>query len=885
MSYERIILGVAVVFVCACAGICFGEPVIVVEPNELEFTAYDTDPNVQFLYICNGGDGVLNWEISESCIWLTVEPRWGSSTGEYDEVELSVDITGLAPGGYDCELVVYEDDPNTIIEPQQIDVHLDVIIGVPLLDLSANNIEFTALEGGSKPENQFLTIKNDGGGVLKWEIETSGSCDWISVGDTSGSLEPDEDKQILLNVNTSGLSGGEYVCELFVSAPGAENEPQIVTVRLDVIGPILEVFPLEVEFVASEGGTNPLDQILTIRNLGGGILNWTIETSGSCDWLSIGSLSGSLGIGEDEEIVLGADITDLGVGEYFCEMLISAAGAGNEPEWVETVLYIRPEDGIFYVPEKFSLIQSAINAAIDGDTIIVDIGTYVENINFGGKDIRLTSINTDDPNIVNSTIIDGGCNGSVVTFTGSETANCVLTGFTITNGSGTLGEYDYLYGGGIYGNDTLAVISNCLIKDNNASCGGGLYNHDGKLSNCKVMSNMATRYGGGLAYNGGEVINCIIVNNTAIFGGGGLYRNWGDINNCIITDNTAQDGGGLHGGYRPIINCTISGNTASSRGGGLHGCYSTIINCTISGNTAGSRGGGLSLNYGDISDCIITDNISSEYGGGLSSCGGTISNCKITGNSIVKFGGGLSSCSGTISKCIISENTAVGSGGGLWNCDGTISNCIVSENTAGSNGGGLASFDGTMTNCTIVENSANLLGGGIYCNYKDPTLNNCILWNNYPEEIYLEHIYANVTYLTYCDIEGGWAEESNIDVDPMFVDATNGDYHLMWDSPCVDAGDPEFVGEVDEVDIDGEPRLVGGRVDMGADEVGEKQADFTRDGRIDISDLSVLSGSWETQEGGERWYVLSDLFEDGVIGFDDLVLFVGDWMWQAEWAE
>ena len=56
----------------------------------------------------------------------------------------------------------------------------------------------------------------------------------------------------------------------------------------------------------------------------------------------------------------------------------------------------------------------------------------------------------------------------------------------------------------------------------------------------------------------------------------------------------------------------------------------------------------------------------------------------------------------------------------------------------------------------------------------------------------------------------------------------------------------------------------------------EKQADITRDGRIDVSDLAVLSGSWDTQEGGLRWYVLSDLFEDGVIGLDDLVMFVDD---------
>ena len=85
-----------------------------------------------------------------------------------------------------------------------------------------------------------------------------------------------------------------------------------------------------------------------------------------------------------------------------------------------------------------------------------------------------------------------------------------------------------------------------------------------------------------------------------------------------------------------------------------------------------------------------------------------------------------------------------------------------------------------------------------------------------------------------------------------------------------------------EVDIDGEPRVMGGRVDMGADEVGEKQADFTRDGRIDLEDLSVLSGLWGTAEGELNWYVLSDLWEDDVIDIGDLAAFVNDWMWVRE---
>jgi hypothetical protein len=58
-----------------------------------------------------------------------------------------------------------------------------------------------------------------------------------------------------------------------------------------------------------------------------------------------------------------------------------------------------------------------------------------------------------------------------------------------------------------------------------------------------------------------------------------------------------------------------------------------------------------------------------------------------------------------------------------------------------------------------------------------------------------------------------------IDADPLFVDPSSGDYHILPVSPCINAGNPDFVPAPGETDIDGEPRVMRGRVDMGADEV------------------------------------------------------------------
>ena len=75
--------------------------------------------------------------------------------------------------------------------------------------------------------------------------------------------------------------------------------------------------------------------------------------------------------------------------------------------------------------------------------------------------------------------------------------------------------------------------------------------------------------------------------------------------------------------------------------------------------------------------------------------------------------------------------------------------------------------------------------------------------------------------MTYSDVRGAWPGEGNIDTDPLFVNPTDGDYHLSSPSPCINAGDIRFSPQEGESDIDGDPRVLLGVVDMGADEAEE----------------------------------------------------------------
>ena len=243
------------------------------------------------------------------------------------------------------------------------------------------------------------------------------------------------------------------------------------------------------------------------------------------------------------------------------------------------------------VPSHAGTIQEAIDAAVDGQEIIVSPGTYRENISFKGKNIILRSIDPENPELVKTTIIDGNNYGSVVTFQGFEDSSCILAGFFITNGNATSSFNNYS-GGGINGNGAGAVIRSNVIA-----------------------SNIASRNGGGIAFLDGPIEANVIRDNNAA-NGGGLYecsKSFMDhISNNVISGNQASIyGGGLHSCGGIIENCIIQGNTAEKEGGGLYECGS-LINNAIFGNSSNLGAGGVYRCY-QVINCIIWNNISPNH--------------------------------------------------------------------------------------------------------------------------------------------------------------------------------------------------------------------------------------------------------------------------------
>ena len=386
---------------------------------------------------------------------------------------------------------------------------------------------------------------------------------------------------------------------------------------------------------------------------------------------------------------------------------------------------------IINIPADQPTIQEGINVAVDGDTVLVQPDTYVENINYIGKNITVASLflTTQDTTFISQTIIDGDSIDSVVTFESGEDSTAVLCGFTITNGLGS-GLPDST-GGGIYCEDSCPSLVNVMIMNNSSN------NHGGGIFCCNFSSP--------------------------------------SLKNSTITNNEADRGGGISciQSNLSLENVTIENNSATSFGGGIVLYYSELVmfNCQLYNNLCGDgaelgRGGAMFIAVSTVS----------------------LSKCDFLNNSADSHAGAiyLSLASADIDKCSFVGNTSGGNVGGIYfyNSDHLdITNCTLYNNTGSDSGAMRFYIENAPNDIPIILNTIcwNNSPTEILCS-ADGLTNELIVGYSDIEgglDAIVTNNNANITWL-----------EGNIDADPLFVDPVNGDYHLTENSPCIDAGDP-----------------------------------------------------------------------------------------------
>lgn len=431
---------------------------------------------------------------------------------------------------------------------------------------------------------------------------------------------------------------------------------------------------------------------------------------------------------------------------------LNAAGLNNGTTWVDA----------------FNTIQDALSVANYGDSIWVAQGTYfpsyisdnteylsmISGVKiFGGFASGDNFADRDSTRLTKITILSGEIQGDADSTNNSnrifENINvdnqALLDGFILELAFLTTGQ-----GGAIHNNNGDAPVRNCTFRNNTsigASRGPATYNENGSTatySYCDFDNNYhnSNASGGLLAHfsSNSRYSYCNFTNNRV------------SANSLIITFSSTVN----------FDHCHWENNNSGS------------------GSSAGVEQGFNAL--GNFSHCSFINNTSST---------GAI---RVTNNSL-----------GTtkITNCYFEGNISNINGAAIWiqNRPVQISNCVYYNNSTANSGGAIYGYDASIDiySSTFYGNQCGTNGGALSLNNSGITnLYNSIVWGNIPDQVRI----SGSTFTTSSSIiEGGGYGSTNID--PLFVDPSNGDLRLDICSPAIDRGDNDLVHtDVNDVDED-----------------------------------------------------------------------------------
>ncbi len=484
---------------------------------------------------------------------------------------------------------------------------------------------------------------------------------------------------------------------------------------------------------------------------------------------------------------------------------------------------------VLNVPDEFESIGAAIDAASSpqspnlADTVVCLPRLYHENLLIRKNVvlIGMFALNNDSLDL-RETVIEGDLHSPVIRIVGRISPT--IAGMSIRQGGGSEG------GGVTIQNGASPRIRSNIISNNESGVlftGGS----SGAVQDCRIIDN-ESRFGGDgivcrnasptlrrnlISNNSGHGIFCFESSNTAI------------ISNQIICNGST--GLKLWSSVLTIEDCAVEFNHDNSVGGVMlvNGSNVLMVDCVIRENVGGDFGGLYCFDSNpEFLDCVIDQNVG-ESVGGVKCVGNSMplfEDCEITNNEgrrgfgAIRFEG----CSPILENCTISGNSSRSGCGGisLSHSSASIEFCDIFDQLSRGNGGALDLYYSTviMNKCTIVGNRSTALGGAFNiaggC-YVD--ISNSIIWGNSTPSMNLinwgetpeTQVSLNVDYTDMDFIEAevpsqGVAEvnwdKSNMNLDPLFIDEAQHNFHLLEDSPCIDRGNPRAGFDRDSTVID-----------------------------------------------------------------------------------
>ena len=924
-------------------------PTIALSATDLFFTSPTGGPAPpdQTLIIRNAGIGELDWRVGCDCEWAKVVPPAGTSTGEADEVTVSVEKSGLPVGDYPCRLAVSA--PGAVNSPRVLNLRLRIgaelhvpeqypsikaAIGAAVdgdvvvladgeheewdLDFLGKAITVRSCNG---PENCIIDCWHDGRGFY---FRTGERGDSVLQGITI------RDGRVYGDV----AWGGGIYCDLFTS-------PQIIDCVISenrvvgdssalgagifcylsaptIKGCVITANSSEGDWAGGGGGgigcvraaprivnCTITDNEETTRVGGGaGVMAYTSDAA-IINCLIAGNIRDGVGFsrasgipwGDDRDIgaIHGTLITGhvLAVSSYYYQPRVSnctvtgnigtdewGGGFSGAPTIANSIVWGNSPYEIYPAPDKcsprsgratdaaghgvprlwadrsarpatapggrpyatvtYSLVGGAWEGEgnIDTDPLFADAdGADNDTDTWADNDYRL---------MLTSPCVNAGHNGVVPADVGDvdddgNTAEPVPVdldgnarffyhGANADPGSATPPTVDM----GAYELNTLRLFVDADAPGaNDGSSWPGAYRDlqdalahaaglTGVLTDVWVARGTYTPDRG----TGDRTETFLIPQWTALYGGFAAddtaltERNW-IVNETILSGNIGQPDLPYDNSNHVV---TTIGANGSVRLDGF-----TIRDGFAVGNPWSNRVGAGMFNDGGapmVSNCCLMDNWAMGAAGMFNWYSGpTMIGCTFRENISYHGAGAITTYYGSplLINCIFRDNQAgdgVGGAMGTVYGDLSLTNCVFVGNSASSYGGALFNSECgvvTLTNCTFTANTApDGEALGFESDEQPPStveLANCILWNS-GNEIWNSD--GSAITITYSDVRGGWPGEGNIDADPLLA----GDgVHLIADSPCRNAGDPLFMPVDVKVDIDGQPRVLEGRVDMGADEL------------------------------------------------------------------